>query len=618
MRKTISLLISLLFAVSLIITVSAYSDEDFLNGDVNLDGRLSIDDATEIQKKLVEIVIFSNQQMRLADFNLDGEINIIDATKIQKVICMLEEMPSESTSPTSTTAPEKDYVSPCEFNLAADTVDEMRIFQSVLDAAAERGVPVNLEGKTYYIYTSEARCDIMNGSLKIMPSSSLVLTGDNVSLKNVNISRWWDGDGYENGDVRLHLSNGCVIEDCCFSSQTTCPSIFCNTSAVNTTIKNCTFSEGFGILFNDGDAENRRYNDVLYTETIGKGLIVDNCTFNTDGKTVQCAGDNIEVNTPNHRFSDVRVTNCVSYGAKTSPNVGIGFGFAQVDNIVCSENRLSEIEGAGAIHMEGCTNVECKNNEVKNSMYGIMCIYTNGALYDGNIIDGCEYGIHCVSQYPYGFDEEVSFSNNTILNCSSKPFWGSGLKNSEIVNNYFQTNCNYPSAIIQLQYSKSYETSKVLVVGNTIEYTGSFPDKYWAYIIGTDCVLNDNKVIGVNQSEFVNSSNPVIKIKLNLPANTPMSDTLYLASSLNGWNPADSNYTFTRTSETTAEIAFIVTENIDDVIEYKVTRGNWEKSECNASGLGNVGEYGAMNHALDICGSGYEQTEIINWVDLYK
>lgn len=618
MRKIISLLISILFVSSLILTVSAYSDEDFINGDVNLDGRISIADATEIQKKLADTVVFTEQQKKLADFNLDGEINIIDVTKIQKVIGKLEEMPSESTSPTSATASVKDYVTPDEFNLAAEMPDEMRIFQNVLDTAYERGVPVNLEGRTYYIYTSEARCEIMNGSLRIMPSSSLVLTGDNVSLKNVNISRWWDGDGYESGDVRLHLTNGCVIEGCSFSSQTYCPSIFCNTSAVNTTIRNCTFSEGFGILFDDGNAENRKYNDVLYTDTIGKGLIVDNCIFNIEGKAVQYAGDNIEVNTPNCRFADVQVTNCVSYGAKTSPNVGIGFGFAQVDNIVCSENSLSDIEGAGAIHMEGCTNVECKNNEVKNSMYGIMCLYTRGALYENNTIDGCEYGIHCVSQYPYGFDEEITFSNNIILNCTSKPFWGSGLKNCEIIDNFFQTDCNYPSAIIQIQYSKSYETNNVSVIGNTIKYTGSFSDKYWAYIVGTDCVLNDNKIVGLNPSDFVNSSNPLIKIKLNLPTNTPMSDTIYLASNLNGWNPADSNYTFTRTSKTTAEITFIVTENIDDEIEYKVTRGSWETSECNAGGLGNVGEYGAMNHTLDICESGYVQTEIINWTDFYK
>lgn len=420
MKKFTSLIISIMLFTSLMITVSAYSDSEFVNGDVDLDGKLSIRDTTYIQKYLAKTLSFTSQEMKLADFNLDGEVNIGDATKIQKVIAKIEEIPTESTSPT----PTKEYVTPDEFGLTPNTVDEMRCFQKALDSATELGIPLNLGSKTYYIYTSEAKCPIINGSLKIMPSSSLVLTGNNASLNNVNISRWWDGDGYEYGDVRLHLTDGCVIENCNFSSQTITPSIFCNTEASNTTIKNCTFSEGFGILFNDAVQEKRKYNDVLYKSTIGKGLYIDNCTFNTEGKTVEYAGDNIEVNTPYNRFSDVRVTNCTSYGAKEGSFMGIGFGFAQVDNLVCSDNILSNIEGPGAIHMEGCSDVESKNNTVNNSKYGIMCLYTQDAVYDNNTIDGCEYGFYCLSQYPYGYDENICFSNNNILNCSSCPFKG--------------------------------------------------------------------------------------------------------------------------------------------------------------------------------------------------
>lgn len=616
MRKVTSLFVSIFLIAATSLTVFAYSDSFFSNGDVNLDGKLSISDGTEIQKELSDIITFNDQQLKLADFNLDGKVNIMDVTKIQKVLAGLEKIPTESTLPT---IPEKEYVTPEEFGMVSDKNDDARIFQKVLDAAAEKGVPLNLEGKTYHIYTSEARCQITNGSLKIMPGSSLVLTGDNVSLKNVNISRWWKGDCYWNGDVRLHLTNGCVIEDCNFSSDASSPSIFCNTSANDTTIKNCTFSEGFGILFDDGNAGNRKYNDVLYTETIGKGLIVDNCTFNTDGKPVQYEGDNVEVNTPNCRFSDVQVTNCVSYGAKIGDNVGMGFGFAQVDNLVCSDNILSNIEGSGAIHMEACTDVESKNNVVRNSQYGIMCIYTNNALYDNNTIENCEYGIQCMAKSPYGYDEKIRFFNNNILNCTLRPLWGSGLKDSEIINNVFQTDCNYTSAIIELSYDKLYETKNVTISGNTIDYNGSFPDKNWAYIIGTDCNLYDNKIVGLSTSNFVNSNNPVIKIKLNLPSNTPMEDTLYLASNLNGWNPADSCYSFTRTSETTAEIIFDIPKDFDDNIEYKITRGSWKSGECNANGSEYVGEHGALNRTIDIIyGSGYYKIDIINWEDLYK
>ena len=33
-----------------------------------------------------------------------------------------------------------------------------------------------------------------------------------------------------------------------------------------------------------------------------------------------------------------------------------------------------------------------------------------------------------------------------------------------------------------------------------------------------------------------------------VPANTPIEDTLYLASSINNWNPKDANFKFSRTS----------------------------------------------------------------------
>ena len=614
MKKFTSLIISIMLVTSVMLTVSAYSDSEFVNGDVDLNGKLSIRDTTYIQKYLAKKLSLTSQQMRLADFNLDGEVNIWDATKIQKVIAKIEDMPTESTY----TTPTKEYVTPEEFGLTPNTVDEMRCFQKALDSATELGIPLNLGGKTYYIYTSDAKCPIINGSLKIMPSSSLVLTGNSVSLNNVNIARWWDGDGYEFGDVRLHLTDGCVIENCNFSSQTITPSIFCNTEASNTTIKNCTFSEGFGILFNDAVQEKRNYNDVLYTSTIGKGLYIDNCTFNTEGKSVQYAGDNIEVNTPYNRFSDVRVTNCISYGAKEGSFMGIGFGFAQVDNLVCSDNVLYNIEGPGAIHMEGCTDVESKNNFVNNSKYGIMCLFTQDALYDNNTLDNCEYGIYCLSQYPYGYDEAICFSNNSILNCTSCPFKGSGLKNSQIVNNIFQTDSHYASAVIQLEYSEEYKTSGISIVENTIEYIGDLTEKYWAYIVGTDCTLTENKIIGLNSSNFVNSINPVISIKLNLPTNTPESDTLYLASDLNDWNPADRSYTFTRTSKTTAEITFTVNpESIETPVEFKVTRGSWQTGECNANGEGNVGDYGVLNHTFDIYGSGLYIVNIADWTDLY-
>ena len=64
-------------------------DVDFMAGDVNGDGVLSIIDATEIQKYLAGLVDFTDSEMAVADYNGDGVVSIIDATDIQKVLAGL-------------------------------------------------------------------------------------------------------------------------------------------------------------------------------------------------------------------------------------------------------------------------------------------------------------------------------------------------------------------------------------------------------------------------------------------------------------------------------------------------------------------------------------------------
>ena len=52
-------------------------------GDTNLDGVITINDVTAIQKHLVGLISFSDEQLALADTNGDGEVNISDATHLQ-------------------------------------------------------------------------------------------------------------------------------------------------------------------------------------------------------------------------------------------------------------------------------------------------------------------------------------------------------------------------------------------------------------------------------------------------------------------------------------------------------------------------------------------------------
>ncbi|MGN0504697.1 MAG: InlB B-repeat-containing protein [Ruminococcus sp.] len=57
-----------------------------LLGDVNMDGAISIPDATEVQKSVAGLVSLTDYQRKLADVNKDGKTSVTDATQIQKFI----------------------------------------------------------------------------------------------------------------------------------------------------------------------------------------------------------------------------------------------------------------------------------------------------------------------------------------------------------------------------------------------------------------------------------------------------------------------------------------------------------------------------------------------------
>lgn len=71
-----------------IVTLYAQWEELSL-GDINMDGRVSIADASLLQKYLSETVELTVQQKRLADVNMDGIINVFDVTEIQRLIASI-------------------------------------------------------------------------------------------------------------------------------------------------------------------------------------------------------------------------------------------------------------------------------------------------------------------------------------------------------------------------------------------------------------------------------------------------------------------------------------------------------------------------------------------------
>lgn len=71
---------------------NSYTPSEMKMGDVNKDGKVSIIDATDIQKYSADLALFIPSQLKCGDVNGDGTVNVLDSTEIQK---FLAGMPSK-------------------------------------------------------------------------------------------------------------------------------------------------------------------------------------------------------------------------------------------------------------------------------------------------------------------------------------------------------------------------------------------------------------------------------------------------------------------------------------------------------------------------------------------
>lgn len=69
----------------------------------------------------------------------------------------------------------------------------------------------------------------------------------------------------------------------------------------------------------------------------------------------------------------------------------------------------------------------------------------------------------------------------------------------------------------------------------------------------------------------------------SLPAQNPTDSNLFVAGSFNGWNPQDKNFRFQKEANGNY---FMKTKLSDGDYEFKITKGSWDKVECNKTGSG--------------------------------
>ncbi|MES2389424.1 MAG: AraC family transcriptional regulator [Bacteroidota bacterium] len=105
---------------------------------------------------------------------------------------------------------------------------------------------------------------------------------------------------------------------------------------------------------------------------------------------------------------------------------------------------------------------------------------------------------------------------------------------------------------------------------------------------------------------------PQVTIIVNkVPAYTPLTDTLYMATSLNNWEPGNKNYMFTRQKDGTFILSL---PNESRPFQFKITRGSWPSVEGDIHG-GKIGDHGLtgfqkMPHT--------EIVQVVSWEDLAK
>src|SRR4030095_9169280 len=76
------------------------------------------------------------------------------------------------------------------------------------------------------------------------------------------------------------------------------------------------------------------------------------------------------------------------------------------------------------------------------------------------------------------------------------------------------------------------------------------------------------------------SAQVIININ-DVPGDTPATDDIYIAGTFNSWNPGDTSYKLTKIDSSHFTITL---GSGNGTIEFKFTRGDWDKVECKADG----------------------------------
>lgn len=365
---------------------------------------------------------------------------------------------------------------------------------------------INLLNKNYKIIEEITieNTNLLNGTIS---TSSYINLKNKIQLKNIKVISTL----YE-ATIKLIDTENLLIKDCEITGG-----ILCRTHANNTKILNTIFKgHGYHILFDD------MFNRT-YTDSIGKTFIVENCEFIIDNNNYW--GDIIEINTPNYSFNNVYISNCYAHlGTNVNNPVQystpqIGFGFANVKNIVIDNNILDSVSaGNGVLHFEICEDVNVTNNQIINNK-DVQYSTTFNAL-EITVTNKCNISNNIITGYPIGIfmlnDDNTNQNfiiDSNYFNCYRYGIYGNKLSDFTISNNRFNMAVKNATITNELQCISVYEYGGVVGLQNSNicnNYfylpTNQLDNSHYTYALNLG--ESSNLVINSNYSRGVGKSRP--------------------------------------------------------------------------------------------------------------
>lgn len=108
---------------------------------------------------------------------------------------------------------------------------------------------------------------------------------------------------------------------------------------------------------------------------------------------------------------------------------------------------------------------------------------------------------------------------------------------------------------------------------------------------------------------FFVSAQYKIRIEINgQPVNTPAGSSIFIAGNFNNWNPQNRSYQFQKNEKG----YFLELSLNSGSYEYKITRGGWDKAECNSEGRD------IENRSLKVFEDASVEIKVDGWKDLFS